>query len=354
MQTIRYLQAGGNLGNLNSEFGIEHTISDCGKKVILNYSQIDSPKNHPIVQECCGLCLEIDTWRVVAKSFNRFFNYGELPEYHKNFNFKSFSTQEKVDGSLLKLYYYNNEWRLQTRGSFAQGEIVNGANYTWYSLFFPFFKNLDKLHKTITLVCEGVSPYNQVVRLYKKPDVYLLTAFNNETLEELRVEECDEIAEIVGLKRPQLYTFSSAQECVDYLENLSDFSFEGFVLRDDNNLRIKIKNKNYLLLHRTINNHVLKDEDFLNLVLDNEYDEFLSVFPKHKEKIYLIKDKVENIKSSSLNYYKNIEDINNQKDFAIKAQQTKFSHILFNLRKNGGRWDLIEKDNRKLILLSLR
>jgi len=64
-----------NLEDLKNELGIEYNQSD--DLVILNYSQIDSPKRHPIVMECRGLVLEIGTWRIIARSFNRFFNWSE-------------------------------------------------------------------------------------------------------------------------------------------------------------------------------------------------------------------------------------------------------------------------------------
>jgi hypothetical protein len=46
--------------------------------VILDYSQIDSPKLHPIVRECRGLILNYDSKKLVAKSFNRFFFFVEI------------------------------------------------------------------------------------------------------------------------------------------------------------------------------------------------------------------------------------------------------------------------------------
>jgi hypothetical protein len=71
----QYLIDGNSLSSLNENYGIKTTIRD--DLVILNYSQIDSPKKHPIVMECRGLVLEIPSYRIVARSFPRFFNWGE-------------------------------------------------------------------------------------------------------------------------------------------------------------------------------------------------------------------------------------------------------------------------------------
>lgn len=45
--------------------------------VQLSYSQTESSMASPIVQECRGLILELDTWKVVSLPFFKFFNFGE-------------------------------------------------------------------------------------------------------------------------------------------------------------------------------------------------------------------------------------------------------------------------------------
>mgnify|MGYP001296035369 CR=1 FL=1 len=69
------------LDDLNIEFGIKIKEHDELPLVILNYSMIDhgtiGNKTHPIVCECRGLVLEVGSWNIVARSFYRFFNFGE-------------------------------------------------------------------------------------------------------------------------------------------------------------------------------------------------------------------------------------------------------------------------------------
>jgi hypothetical protein len=65
------------LDNLHDELAIEINRHDTLPLAILNYNQIKSPKKHPIVLECRGLVLEIETWKIIARSFPRFFNFGE-------------------------------------------------------------------------------------------------------------------------------------------------------------------------------------------------------------------------------------------------------------------------------------
>lgn len=64
-------------------------------RTILNYSQIDSPKYDPIVRECRGLVIDRNTNEVVARAFDRFYNYGEYIEGDKKFDWSSATVQEK-------------------------------------------------------------------------------------------------------------------------------------------------------------------------------------------------------------------------------------------------------------------
>lgn len=69
---------GGNLELLEEQLGIKSNCHEDGR-VILNYDQINSPKNNDLVRECRGLVLDKNNnWELVARSFSRFFNLGEI------------------------------------------------------------------------------------------------------------------------------------------------------------------------------------------------------------------------------------------------------------------------------------
>jgi tRNA splicing ligase len=135
LKTQEYLKKN-SLEKLIKDYALEATYSPVGESlVILNYSQIDSPKHSPITKECRGLVLNTQTYEVVAKGFSRFFNYGESREEINNFNWKNFSTQNKEDGSLIIFYWYEDLWFVNTRASFGLGKVGN-SNFTWEELFY--------------------------------------------------------------------------------------------------------------------------------------------------------------------------------------------------------------------------
>ena len=119
LKVQEFLHGGGTLEELKEKLGIKLTYHPTDPLVILNYDQIESPKMDPIVQECRGLVIELHTWNVIARAFNRFFNAEEALDINKNFDWNRFDAFEKADGSLVLVYWYK-EWRINTRGSFAE------------------------------------------------------------------------------------------------------------------------------------------------------------------------------------------------------------------------------------------
>jgi tRNA splicing ligase len=278
------------LALLNSTLGINHIKHENEPLVILNYDIIESPKTHPIVCECRGLVLEQDTWKVVARSFPRFFNHEEALGETAGFDWTNFSCSTKEDGSLILLYYYRDRWHVNTRGSFGQGE-VNSCGRSWEELFYSVVDEtgMDYLPSKCTLVFELVGPFNKIVREYKQTDLFLLTAFRNEHGSECFLDEIEFWAKCLRVKQPKSYQCTGLSD-VQHLfnERSDDLTFEGFVLRDKTGLRMKMKSKTYVALHRMKGNNgqnLASPKNLVPLILAGEADEVISYFPEVKEHV---------------------------------------------------------------------
>lgn len=247
----QYLQSK-TFDDLTAELGILVRKHDTLPLVILNYDQIKSPKTHPIVRECRALVLHSKTYEVVAKSFNRFFNWGEVVEEMPLFDFSDFIVQSKEDGSLVLLYHFDGHWHANTRGGFALDKMEH-QDFTWRDGICKALRltNLDLLDnyldKRYTYVCEFCSPWNKIVRQYAEPVMYLLTAF--EGTRELSWEELDTHEQAHGImSTPDRFEFKSIEEIQDFLTQKAadDPTFEGVVIRDRAGHRWKIKSATYL------------------------------------------------------------------------------------------------------------
>lgn len=344
LETQKYLLEK-SLDDLTAELGIKVTQDSELGLVILNYDQIESPKTHPIVRECRGLVLELGTWQIVARSFPRFFNWGEVADEMGLFDFGEFHTDSKEDGSLCIIYNYRGQWLANTRGSFGK-DLMQFQDFTWREGFLralgvDSFDRLDNhLNPELTYVCEFVSPWNKVVRNYPEPSMYLLTAFRGK--EELsRMEVREGIGTSGVFRLPQSYTFGSIDEISEYIRKIQaeDPTNEGVVIRDSGNRRWKIKSPAYLSLHRMRGegDNLYNPKNILPFVLTGEGDELLTYFPEVKDRFFEIKNMVESEYLKLLETWHSAKGIENQKEFALSILgKTPFTGILFELKKKFG------------------
>jgi hypothetical protein len=321
-----------------AEKGISVNWHPNGKLIILNYDQLEAKKLCPVSRNCRGLVLEYPSFNIVARAFDRFFNLGEVPELNDTFNWKEFSTQEKCDGSLILAFKYDGQTFVNTRNSWGDG-VINGSEYTWRKLFGECI-DIETMFDGVdcqTLVFELCSIYNKVVTHYSKPQVFLLSAFTDE--KEHETANVDVIAVKKGWTRPLSYVFKNKDDVALYIKDLEscDPTAEGVVIRDDKNLRIKIKNLSWFNLARLKdNNNIFLPKYLVPLILTGEISEiliYLDELRPHVDKLEpILKQEHDNL-IQLWNEYKHIE---NQKEFALKVvSNSKFSGLLFIARKTG-------------------
>lgn len=353
LEVQKYLKSGKSIKDLTADFNIKPTFHDTEDLVILNYDQIESPKTNPIVEECRGLVLHKINFDVIAKSFNRFYNLGEVQDKLNQFNWNDFTIESKEDGSLILIYYFNGQWFANTRGSFGNSvlygfEFEENSTFTWRNLICSALKinDLQDLNKFLnpnyTYVCELVSPYNKIVRYYKESFLYLLTIFEKD--KELTIEERNAHQKILNIPflLPSAFYFKTKEEILDYIHQNSsiDQTFEGVIIRDNNNNRWKIKSKTYVALHHLKgNNNLFNPKHHIPLILAGELDEVLTFFPEAKEKLFKTKAKIEKEWKKVERLWQNLYHLgqgkNQQKDFALAiADKTKVAGILFSARQS--------------------
>lgn len=251
-------------------------VTEKGNLVCFKYSQIDSDFHNPIVRECRGIILEKDTWNVVAYAFNKFGNYGE--SYADEIDWPSARVGEKVDGSLIKIYFYDGEWRVGTNSTIDanDAELSSPPYHNFMELFNVAADicglNYDKLDPHFTYIFELRSPYNRVVVPYDDIRIIHLGTRDNRTCEEVEVD--------IGIDKPKQYMLSSLDDCIAMAATF-DSTKEGFVVVDKNYNRIKIKSEDYVRVHRLANNGSLTLERAIDLIRVNEIDEFLNYFPNY-------------------------------------------------------------------------
>lgn len=197
------------LYELNKELFIDFKVYDKPEHriVLLDYNQIYSPKKNPIVRECRSLILDLDTFEVISRSFDRFFNYGEDPDGQKVFSYKDAFTFEKADGSLINCYNLRGKWFIGSRSmAFAEGPCHSNPEVTYCDMVLKAFgfKDMNEYQKAMDMLCvyypnrfkenttyifEYTDPINRVVTPYDRACMVLLCARNNQSFVESTLVE---------------------------------------------------------------------------------------------------------------------------------------------------------------------
>lgn len=335
MEVTTYLKDKG-VKALEEEIAI--VVKEYDDLYVLNYNQIESPKDHPITKECRGLILDKD-FNVVSRSFDRFFNYGECTA-GENLGISECSVVEKVDGSLIKIYFYKGIWHVSTRGTaYAESNVADfGLTFqdlVWKSLNVSdegHFQSLcnDHLYPENTYIFEVTSRENRVVTRYEGYTLWSLGCRNNETGEYSQPQHIENF----GAKLPKTYNFKSIDDMLEASKALPDLA-EGYVLYREGIPQCKVKSPLYLTVHRIRGEGSLTNKRVMQLLLMNEQDEYLTYYPEDERFFEAWINCYEALLcriSATYDTYKHIED---QKQFALKVKDELFSAVLFQSRNKG-------------------
>ena len=329
---------------LKEVLGIKFSINEkYPELVILNYDQINSPKFHPIVKECRSLVLGMDKeeFYVVSRSMERFFNVNEDPSQEVDIN--SLRAVEKVDGSLVSLFYFKGEWLYRTRSMLMPEGMINDTSVTWKELIEETIFNRGmqdfNLYTSHTYVFEVVSPENRVVTRYTDWDAYLLVEVDNDSGEYYSSDM--DVYKYFGWKEPKEYHFDSEEHIKEIVEDLPDLK-EGVVLYDEDNTPVlKLKSSAYLVCHRLRGETTPTKKRIMDLIFMNEQGEYLAIFPEDTRRFYPWMKAYSELQADYLymkNQYMYIED---QKEFALAIKDSPVKDLLFYVR---GRENLTLQD----------
>lgn len=332
-----------SLEQLTEELGIK--IREYDDRVCLNYCMINSPKHNDITKECRGLVLSLPDFKIVRRCFDRFFNYSECPELEKDFDITRAIAVEKIDGSLLPVYCYKNNWEIGTRGSaFAEVETEMGDNFRDLALKafqqneegFQNFCNYT-LNPDYTYIFELTSLSNKIVKFYSEiPQVWILGARNNSTGKYMSYDDLDKTFNCFEfVKKPKRFKFDTIKSLLEASKHLKDLD-EGYVCHDlVSGIRLKVKSPTYVCAHRLRGENTVNMKRAVEIILCNETEEFISYFPEYRQLFEESKDFIDKTLKEIDEMYDKYKDIEVQKDFALKVKDHTGSAMMFMARAKG-------------------
>lgn len=289
--------------------GLEKTINDFSlktreydHKILLKYDQLVSPTLMalPEMQDCRGIILERGTWKVMSLAFRKFFNSEESNAAKIDWN--TAQVLEKLDGTMIQVYYdwHDMTWYAGTTGTAnGEGEVNNKNGTTFNDLFWTTLNNKYSfneclLDKNLIYVFELTTPYNIVVKPHGESSATLLTVRNRNTLVELSGKDLEMVAISIGVPLVKAFDINAKNvgQLLKTFEGMP-WSEEGYVVRDGNDNRVKVKNPAYVAVHHLKGKTA--EHNILTIVKSNEIEEFASTFPERKDELYRLKENYDSL-----------------------------------------------------------
>lgn len=281
----RYIRSHENWRTELSEYPYFLKIAEEGRFAIFNYDMTQSVSidgerkmcdfSLPEVQEARGIIIDTETLDVVCWPFRKFGNYGEY--YADSIDWSTARVQEKVDGSIMKLWNDGERWRVSTNSAITNDQPVKFGSHSLTDLFMEAAErqhlDTDRLDPSATYIFELVSPDNLIVIGYPETAIYHIGTRSNITGEE-RDED-------IGIMKPASYPLHSLDACIDAAGKLNaggKVSREGYVVVDGGWNRVKVKSPDYVAVHHLLS--VMTEKRIIAAVLDGEAEEIRNYYPQ--------------------------------------------------------------------------
>ncbi len=268
----------GELERLVKEHYITRRIDDSGCYVLHNYSEKATYARlwTPETRQCRGIISTLDG-EIVARPFDKFFNVDESEETRLDALLArggDVEITDKLDGSMVAVWYHDGSWHTSTRGSFTSTQALAAA---WWLAAHPQRLENVSLLKTTTLLCEWCAPDNRVVLKYDTPELIIIGARDLQTGMDYNHHGLQTIGHLTGLRVTSLQTdtldaFAAAR--------VSSVGCEGWVARWPDGFRVKIKTADYLRLHKLVSGFSAARVRDVLLAAGDSWETYLADLPE--------------------------------------------------------------------------
>ena len=308
-------------------------IKHDGDYVLFKYHQYASDMSLQICQEARGIIFHKPTMTPVCVPFFKFFNYGEPNAAEIDWS-PGVTTTEKIDGSLMKLWYHNGCWHLSTNGLIdAYKAPVKDHDITFgecfeQSLAASMSELTAAMDTGFTYMFELVHPdVEQVIHYEDASKVYFLAQRDMQTYEEIKPS-----APLPGTVRPKEYNIVNMNFVFSVLKSMDD-QHEGMVVCDKNFNRVKVKTQVYLMKAYAYNNGVITDRRIISMFRADVLDDFLRYIPEKSDRIQEIMRLLNNYAQRQEALYKEVRDIPVRKELVrtVKERNGDLNYVIARL-----------------------
>ena len=256
-----------------------------------NTSKIDDS----ILLECNGTILEKNTNKIVCKIFPV---VKEYPVCYKYNTFTELVCEEAIDGTLIKLFYYNDQWNFATNRCIDAKDAYWISKQSFYDMFMEAAShiNFSELTKTFCYAFILQHPDNRHVTTYDKPNIVYIYSYD-------LVNECEvDDKSLSFLDKPKQYKFKNWDDFFKQLNSLP-YNKEGFILYNNQKQITKYINPKFNFVKKLKGNTNDMNYQCTVLYKYGQQQQFLDYYPEYKSTFNYIHTTLNKIVQCIYTYY---------------------------------------------------
>jgi hypothetical protein len=237
-----------------------------------------------------------------------------LDNEFKSVHSKELGFEEFVEGTMMNMFYANDEWQIATRSNIGAKNKFFKNSRQFYKLFNEIMEEksipYDKFNNQYCYSFVMQHPENRIVSIPKEKRLVVCGIYKcnpDFTIENISVMNdwytYPELYKFVSI--PKMYTVKTFEEAIMKYANPShktDYNIMGFVMR--NGLyRAKYRNPEYENARRLRGNQPKIQFQYLNLRRHGRVHEFLKYFPDYSEEFENYRKEVHYFTQTLHKYY---------------------------------------------------
>ena len=266
------------------------TYSKLGLAIVKCYRNQDYDyEKQPWIRYCRGAVINLKTNQLMCVPPLKASITENLSEIISNYDNES-EYQPLVEGTMIKMFYHNNEWMISTRSNIGAKNSLDGK-VPFYQMFlevlgYEWFSELNKENCYSFVLCHK---NNRIVTPVQENAIYLIEVYKmGNTIEKQELQTIPGIYNMINLSHDQLHSYD---------DNLY-FSIKGFTIKNKDS-RINWINPNYIHVRDLKMNYNDKFLNYIGLRQSRLLTEYLQYFPedqyefnKYREEFNIIKQRL--------------------------------------------------------------
>ena len=262
--------------------------------------------NIKLVRESNGIILEKNTFKIYCYTFDKCYDNDVEITTNINFDYDNLYIESTIEGTLIRLYFYNNIWNISTKKCLDASKSRWLSNKNFSELFYEILSekivNLNTFFETLnpnycySFVLAHIE--NKMVVNYYENNLYHISTRDLTTLNEINVNIGITHIEKVKVKKEDITNL------IKSINETNTLFHEGYIFIDENYNRHKIKTPIFKKAKELWGNTNNRFQRYLELRKNiNLFEEYLELFPNDRELFISYESVIDNLTATILNYY---------------------------------------------------